>query len=142
MAGNSSIRGHQGQIKFYKDGSDASIVNLTSVSLNQDSSFMRSHYVGQPLPEGDQSFDGWSGSCDAEVKDSTIDDFIEALVTANLNGIGVSDYSMVSTEYYADGTSASFLYFDMQFKMSKTQPGANAKITKKLDFQASGRKKL
>jgi hypothetical protein len=30
------------------------------------------------------------------------------------------------------------VYFDCQFKMSKTQGGLSAKMTKKLDFQCSG----
>jgi hypothetical protein len=137
-----SIRGHQGQIKFFKDGGDQKLVNLTSVDINQDSNFMRSHYVGQALPEGDQSFDGWSGSVEAEVKGAEIDEFIDALVTDNLNGIGVGDYTMVSTELYSDGTTKSYVYFDMQFKTSRKQGGANEKITKRLEFQASGRKAL
>lgn len=136
---SASIRGHQGQIKFFQDGALLAIVNLTDVDINQDSTFMRSNYVGAPEPEGDQAVDGWSGSCDAEVKDSSIDDLIDALVTNNLNGIGVSDYSMVSTELYADGTSRSYVYYDMQFKMSRKQRGLQDKITKRLDFQASGR---
>lgn len=139
---SASIRGHQGQIKFFQDGALLSIVNLTDVDINQDSTFMRSNYVGQPEPEGDQACDGWSGSCDAEVKDASVDDLIDALVTNNLNGIGVSDYSMVSTELYADGTSRSYVYYDMQFKTSRKQRGLQDKITKRLDFQASGRKSL
>lgn len=137
-----SIRGHQGQIKFYQDGAQVGIVNLTNVDINQDSTFMRSNYVGQPEPEGDQAIEGWSGSIDAEVKDAAIDKFIDALVTNNLNGIGVSDYAVVSTENYADGTSQSYVYYDMQFKMGKKQGGLQEKITKRLEFQASGRKPL
>lgn len=139
---NPSIRGHQGQVKFFQNGALVGIVNLTSFDINQDSTFSRSNYVGQPEPEGDQSMEGWSGSGDAEVKDSSIDDFIDALVTNNLNGIGVDDYTVVSTELYGDGTASSYVYYDMQFKMSKKQEGLQSKITKKLDFQASGRKKL
>lgn len=142
MAGNASIRGHQGQLKFFVDGALAAIANLTKVSIQQKSSFMQSNYVGQPEPEGDQTIEGWEGSMDAEVKDSSIDDMIDALVTNNLNGIGVSDYTLVSTENYADGTSKSWVYYDCQFKMSKEQGGLQEKITKKLDFQCSGRKAL
>ncbi len=137
-----SIRGHMGQIKFFKDGAQAGIVNLTKVSVAQDSTFMRSNYVGQPIPEGDQSIEGWSGSVDAEVKDAVIDEFMDALIEDNLAGIGVSDYTMVSTENYPNGTSKSYVYFDMQFKMSKEQGGLNEKMTKRLEFQASGRKPL
>lgn len=139
---SASIRGHQGQIKVFQDGDLKNIVNLTNVNINQDSQFSRSEYVGAALPEGDQSIQGWSGSLDAEVKDDEIDQFIDALVAANLAGIGVSDYTMVSTENYADGRTASYVYFDCQFKMSKTQGGLSAKMTKKLDFQCSGRIRL
>lgn len=138
----SSIRGHQGQFKIFKDGSLVSIVTLTSVDISQDSTFMRSHYVGQPVPEGDQACDGWSGSAEAEVKGPEIDEFIDALVTDNLNGIGVSDYTFVTTELYSDGTTKSYVYFDSQWKMSRKQGGLNEKITKRLEFQASGRKAL
>lgn len=137
-----SIRGHQGQFKVFQDGALVNIVNLTNVDINQDSTFMRSNYVGNSAPEGDQSFEGFSGSLDAEVKDSAVDDFIDGLVTANLNGIGVSDYSFVSTELYSDGTTRSYVYYDAQFKMSKKQGGQNEKITKRLEFQCSGRKRL
>jgi hypothetical protein len=136
---SASIRGHLGQFKIFQDGALQDIVNLTNVQVNQDSTFMRSMYVGQPLPEGDQAIEGWSGSVDAEVKDAAIDEFIDALVTSNLAGIGVSDYTFISSEQYADGSVKSYVYFDVQWKMSKQQGGLNAKMTKKLDFQASGR---
>jgi hypothetical protein len=96
-------------------------------------------YVGNPVPEGDQTIEGFSGSFDMEVKDNSLDTFIDGLISNNLAGIGVSDYTFISTENYADGTSSSYVYFDCQFKMSKTQGGLNAKMTKKLDFQCGGR---
>lgn len=139
---NPAIRGHQGQIKFYQDGGDVGIVNLTSVEANQDSTFMRSNYVGVAESEGDQVIEGWSGSVEAEVKDASIDLFIDALTTNNLNGIGVSDYTFTITELYGDGTTQSYVYYDCQFKMSRKQEGLQAKITKRLEFQSSGRKAL
>lgn len=139
---SASIRGHQGQFKIFQDGALKNIVNITQVAVNQDSSFSRAMYVGQAVPEGDQSVEGWSGSVDLEVKDAEVDSFIDGLVSANLAGIGVSDYTFISTENYADGTSVSYVYFDCQWKMSKSHGGLNSKMTKKLDFQASGRLKL
>lgn len=139
---SASIRGHQGQIKFFQDGAQAGFASIRKVTINQDSTFIRSYYVGQAEPEGDQAIEGWSGSVEAEVKSAEIDEFIDALVTNNLNGIGVSDYSFVSTENYADGTTKSYVYYDVQFKMSKDQAGLQEKMVKKLDFQASGRKSL
>ena len=136
---NPSIRGHQGTFKWFENGQEVVCDTVTNVSINQDSDFSRSEYVGNPIPEGDQSVKGWSGSIDMEVKSDIVDTFIDGLVNNNLNGIGVSDYTFISTENYADGRSASYVYFDCQFKMSKTQPGLSDKMTKKLDMQASGR---
>jgi len=141
MAGP-SIRGHQGSIKFFQDGALVNMVNITSFECNQDSTFMRSNYVGQAEPEGDQAIEGWSGNADAEVKDASLDEFIDALTTNNLNGIGVSDYTFVLTENYPDGTTKSYVYYDVQFKMGRKQEGLQAKVTKRLEFQASGRKPL
>jgi hypothetical protein len=136
---SASIRGHQGELRIFRDGELQNIVNLTSVEISQDSSFMRTFYVGNPIGEGDQAIEGWSGSVEAEVKDAAIDTFIDALVTDNLNGIGVSDYTFIHTERYADGTQKAYVYFDCQWKMSKSQRGLNEKMTKSMDFQASGR---
>lgn len=137
-----SIRGHQGRIKLFTNGQPAGIINITNFEVNQDSSFLRSNYVGQAVPEGDQDQQGWSGSIDAEVKDDAIDVFIDALVQANLAGIGVDEVTMVLDEFYPNGQIASYVYVDMQFKMSKRNPGQTEKITKRLDFQASLRTRL
>lgn len=137
-----SIRGHQGLFKVYQDGVEIVIDTITSVSINQDANFSRSMYVGNPIPEGDQSIDGWSGSFDMEIKNDVIEKFIDALVTNNLNGIGVSEYVFISTENYPDGSSASYVYFDCQFKINKTQSGMNEKIKKTVNFQASGRTRI
>jgi hypothetical protein len=137
-----SIRGHQGKFFIYENGALANIVNITSVSVQQESSFMRTNYVGSAIPEGDQAVEGWSGNVELQVKDAAVDDFIDALVNNNLNGIGVSDYSFVVTENYGDGQTASWVYTDCQWKMSRKQSGLNEKVTKTLDFQAAYRKKL
>lgn len=136
---NPSIRGHKGSFKIFENGQPTNIVDLTSVDVSQDSSFQRTFYVGRPLPEGDQAIEGWSGSVELEVKDASVDEFIDALVTNNLNGIGVSDYTFTTTEQYGDGQSKSYVYFDVQWKMSKRQAGLSEKMTKRLEFQASGR---
>jgi hypothetical protein len=134
-----SIRGHQGQFKVFENGALTNIIDVTSVDINQDSSFQRTFYVGRPTPEGDQAIEGWSGSCDLEVKDASVDEFIDALVTNNLNGVGISDYTFIDTELYPDGSRKSYVYFDIQWKMSKSIRGLNEKVTKRLEFQASGR---
>lgn len=137
-----TIRGHQGLFKFFDGGTEVVVDSITSVSVNQDSSFMRSNYVGNPIPEGDQSIDGWSGNLEMEVRNDKVETFIDALITNNLNGVGITDYSFIVTENYADGTSASYLYFDVQWKLNRSQGGSTDKITKTLDFQASGRVRL
>ncbi len=136
---SASIRGHSGQFKVFADGALQNIVDITKVDLNMDSSFSRSFYVGKPVGEGDQAIEGWSGSIDMEVKDAEVDTFIDALITNNLNGIGVSDYTFISTENYPDGSTRSYVYYDCQFKMSRSMGGLQEKVTKKLDFQAAGR---
>lgn len=134
-----SIRGQMGSVKFFKNGGNQQIVNITKFDANQDSTFIRTNYVGKAVPEGDQSIEGWSGSFDLEVKDAAVDDMIDALVNDNLAGVGVGSYSLQQTEKYANGTQAIWAYFDCQFKMGRSQGGQNEKVTKKIDFQASGR---
>lgn len=137
-----SIRGHQGQIKLYQNGALINILTITNVDINQDSSFSRATYVGNPIPEGDQSIEGWSGSMDVEVKDAQADELIDAIVTNNLNGVGLDDITIVTSEFYADNTSKSYVYIDMQLKISRNQKGLTDKITKRLDFQASYRQAI
>lgn len=136
---SASIRGHMGQFKIFADGNLQNIVNITSVDVNQDSTFSRSYYVGNPVGEGDQSIEGWSGTLEMEVKDAEVDKFIDALVTNNLSGIGVSDYTFQTIENYPDGRVQAYVYYDVQFKMSRRQSGLSEKITKRLEFQAAGR---
>lgn len=136
---SASIRGHQGKVKIVYANNNTGIVNITSAEVNQDSTFMRSNYVGQSLPEGDQVMEGWSGSMDCEVKGPEIDDLIDDMVSNNLAGIGVKELVLVLDEYYTDGTIRSYVYFDVQAKMSKRQPNQTEKMTKRLEWQASGR---
>ena len=139
---NPSIRGHQGQFKMFENGQLTNIVDITKVDVSLDSSFMRTNYVGRAISEGDQAIEGWSGSISLEVKDAAVDDFIDALVTNNLNGIGVSDYSFLTTEQYGDGTSRSYVYVDVQWKMGRSNGGLNEKITKTMEFQAAARQPI
>lgn len=138
-AGVASIRGHQARFELYQDGASVVVDTITNVQINQDSSMTRSFYVGSAIPEGDQSIEGWSGQFDMEVKNATIEEFIDALIANNLNGIGVSEYTFIDTEFYPDGTSKSYVYFDCQFSLSKTKPGLNEKVTKTVNMQAAGR---
>lgn len=137
-----SMRGHQGLIKVFKAGQTANIVHITSSDFNQDASFSRSFYVGQQFGEGDTAYEGWSGSMDLEVKDPSVDELIDAMVTNNLNGIGVEEITVMTTENYPDGRSASYMYFGGQFKMSSKKGGLNEKMTKRLDCQFDGRIKI
>lgn len=137
-----SIRGHQTRFDLIQDGAMVTIDTITNVQINQDSNFTKSFYVGNNVPEGDQSIEGWSGQFDMEVKNATIEEFIDSLIANNLNGIGVSEYLFIDTEQYPDGTSKSYAYFDCQFSLSKNKPGLNEKVTKTINFQAMGRKPL
>lgn len=137
---SSSIRGHQTSVKVFKNGAPVLLIPILKFNVNQESSFSRSYYVGQPFGEGDQSQEGWSGSLDMEVKGPEVDRFIDAIITGRLNGIGVDEVTIVDTEFYPDGTSSTYLYADIQMKMSKSQGGLNEKVTKKLDWAASIRK--
>jgi hypothetical protein len=134
-----AIRGHMATFKVFENGAELILDGITNVSVNMDSSMSRSFYVGNAVGEGDQSIEGWSGSFDMEVKDDKIEKFIDALITNNLNGIGVSDYSFIVSEQYPNGTRSDYVYFDCQFSVSKTQAGLNEKVTKSITFQASGR---
>lgn len=139
---SASIRGHQGRFEVYENGNRQPFLEITKVSANMDSNFSRSEYVGNPVPEGDQSMQGWSGQFEMEVKNDAVDTFIDALINNNLNGIGVSSYFFITTEEYADGKNSSYVYTDVQFKLSRDQSGLSEKIIKRIDFQSGPRSKL
>jgi len=80
---------------------------------------------------------GWSGNIQMEVRDDTAERFIDALIANNLNGIGVSDYTLMVVENYSDGSNSAYGYSDCQFKISRDAGGLDSKITKSLDFQAA-----
>jgi len=142
MAVPSTIRGHQAFFKVYQNGQEVVIDSITRVSISQDSSFSRHQYVGNPYPQGDQTMMGWSGNIQMEVRDDTVERFIDALIANNLSGIGVSDYTLLVIENYSDGTQARYGYSDCQFKLSRDAGGLDSKVTKSLDFQAAIRVRL
>ena len=139
---NPSIRGHQGAFKLYRDGAEIRLDAVTRVSISMDSNFSRQNYVGNPIPEGDQTVEGWSGTIEMQVKDPFVDDFIDALIAANLAGVNVSDYVFLSQENYSDGSSRTYAYRDCQFRLSKDQGGLAEKTMKRLDMQASQRLRI
>ena len=124
-----SIRGHQARIKTFRNGQEAGVFNITRFERNQESSFLKSFYVGQPIHEGDQTIEGWTGSMDLEVKDPNVEDLIDALINANLAGIGVDEIVILEDEFYGDGSVRTYAYSDIQMRLSKTNPGQNEKIT-------------
>lgn len=142
MSSNASIRGVSAQLKFFQDGGDLDVINVNSFEVNQQSTFMKSFYVGQKFPVGDQSMEGWEGSCEIEVTDDRIDRIMDALINNNLAGVGVSEYSMLHSETYPDGQVASYVYGDMQFRLDRRVPGQNQKVTLRLSFQAMVRTRL
>lgn len=132
-----SIRGHQTQVKLFNNGSQINLLTVTRFEANQDSSMSRSFYVGNPVGEGDQTIEGWSGSLECEVKDAAVDQLVDAIVTQNLAGVGATEFTIVDTEFYTNGTQQSYVYSDVQMMMSKSQSGLNEKVTKRLQWQAS-----
>ena len=139
---SASIRGNNYRLDVLMDGQEFSIDTITNVNINQDSTFLRSNFVGSPIAEGDQTHEGWSGSMDMEVKNAVAEAIIDAVVAGVLNGVGAPQVSIVETETYNDGTTISYMYGDVQMKLSKTSPGQNAKITKRLDLQMGYRKQV
>ncbi len=141
--GQPTIRGHQAKFRLFQDGGEIGpVIHLKSVDVNQESSFIKSYYVGAKTPVGDQSMDGWSGSAELEVGNKDMDDFIDALITDNLNGIGLSDYAFTVTDFFSDGTSQSYVYTDVQWKLGRAIRGSNEKVTQRLEFQAMSRQKV
>lgn len=138
----SAIKGNMGQFRILEDGNVVDLIEVTKVSVKMDNTMMRSKYVGMSVSVGDQSVDGWSGNFSSEVIDDKIELFFDALISANLAGIGVKDYAFVVTENYPNGTSASYLYSDCQFAYSRENGGFDEKITKSVDFQASFRQRI
>lgn len=136
-----SIKSHQYSLEFFRGGKKVIINTITNVSINQDSDFSRSTYVGNPVPEGDQTFNGHSGSFDLEVKGPELDDLMEAVTTQNYNGVGIDDVALLETENYSDGRVSTWLHQDVQLKMSKSAQG-NTKMTKRIDFQSAFKKKI
>lgn len=136
------IRGHQGEFRILKNGQIVNIVHITRVSDKMDSTMMRSKYVGNPIPAGDQAIEGWSGSMVVETVDDEVEQIIDAIVTSNLAGIGADDFAFVRTENYPDGSSSSYLYSDVQIGYSRENGGLDEKITKTLDWQASVRQRI
>ena len=137
-----TIRGHQTALKVIKDGKRVTIDTITDFSVDLDSTFMRSKFVGRAIPEGDQAIEGWSGSMNMEVRGAEFEEIIDALVTANLNGIGITEFIILDTENYADGTSVTYAYMDVQLGYGKQAKGLDAKVTKSMKFQASLREKV
>lgn len=134
-----TIRGSSAYFKVFQDGREIIMDAVQRVSLSQDSSFSRQFYVGRSDGEGDQTIEGYSGSIDMQVRDALVDDFLDELETANRNGIAIPNYTFITTENYTDGTTRSYVYYDIQFKFSRDQGGLQEKLTKRIDFQAAGR---
>lgn len=139
--GTPSIKSHQYALEMYRGGKKIIIDTITNVSVNQDADFSRSQYVGNPIGEGDTTYNGNSGSLDMEVKGPEADDLLQAIVTENYNGVGITDVALLETENYSNGVVATWLHLGVQLKMSKTAQG-NSKVTKRIDFQSDFVKRI
>ncbi len=139
MSVNPPILGHQGTLRIYLNGQLTSILTITEFSVDLQSSMQQEYYVGNAIPEGWQSLPHFTGTIDMNVKDSTADTLMDAIVGAVQNGVGFPQVVLNLTENYADGTSSTYAYNDVQFKLSRRQRGGQEKVTKKFDFQAMSR---
>ena len=113
---NATLRGHQALFKIYRNGTEEIFDAITKVSISQDASFSRHLYVGNPIPESDVVYMGWTGSFETEARNATIEDFLDALVTNNLNGINVDRCHFIIRESYVDGTQNAHLYQNCFFQ--------------------------
>jgi hypothetical protein len=134
---STSIRGHQTAVKFFRNGQLVNLATLTRFEIQMDSSMSKSFYVGSPVPEGDQTIEGWSGSADLEVKGPELDDLMDAIINQNMAGVGVDEITIVDTEMYPDGRSRTYVYSGVRLSTSKSQGGLNEKVTKRLNIQAN-----
>ena len=134
-----TIRGHQASFRIFKNGVEQVFDAITRVSVSEESSLERKAYVGRPTTESDKSHMGWSGSFEMEARNKLIEDFMDALITDTLNGIGVTDYSFTITEIYGDGSRAAHVYTNCLFKYGREQTGLDNKVTKSIEFIASQR---
>ena len=138
----SSIKGDRGRLKVFENGKDLQILSITGFEVTEDSQFLKSNYVGKSVPETDKTFDGYSGSIDTEVKSAVQDLLIDRINSAIKRGIGMPRIALVLSEDYPDGTSKSYIYTNVQLKLSRSQKGGTEKVTKRFEFNASDRKPI
>lgn len=142
MAGSLAIKGKDTKLRFMRNGTPVAIVGLKSFSWQQDADFDRDEYLGEVESDGDIDHKGWSGSGEADVHNAAVADAIDALVTNNLSRINADDVSFLYSEYYRDGTSASWVYSECQVKASGESSGMHERASQKFDWQAKSRQKV
>ena len=136
---NPTIRGNSAQIRTIRNGEVINVGPITNFQSSMDSEFFRTFGVGDSVGKSDQAINGWTGRFDLELDNPGLSDFINDMVTENLNGVGLSDYVIVQTFFYSDGQSRSFAFTDCVFRYSENVPTNQGKITASVDFQASRR---
>ena len=137
-----TIRGDKVDVRLFENGELKVIGPLTRISINQESNPTRHFYVGNVIPEGDQSISGYSGSLDYEARNRQFNDFFDRMEKAIQTGVAVPSYTMVVTERYNDGTHSIYAYADMQFTFSVDAAGLQEKVMKRVNWQASSRSKI
>ncbi len=136
------INGQSGVFQLFKDGKKIFVDTVTRVSVNQEVNTNRHFYVGNPIPQIDQQMLGWTGSFEMHVNNAIIEEFMDEIITATMNGIGLPEHAFMLTELYANGSRSGYYYTQCYFKMNREQAGADQKITKTLEFQAAMRTKM
>jgi hypothetical protein len=142
MAGSKALKGKDTKLRLMRNGAPIAIIGLKSFSWNQDADFDRDEYLGEVESDGDVDHKGWSGSLEADVHSAVVADAIDALVENNLARVNADDVSLLHTEYYRDGTSASWVYSECQVKASGEHSGQHERASQKLDWQAKSRQKV
>ena len=140
--GGKAIQGRDTQIRLFRNGNLVDIVEINSFNVKQDADFKRSEYVGNSDTEGDVTHKGWSGDFECEVKNSRIDDLIDALIQQNLGRLDIDDMTLQDSENYRDGSRSVYVYYGVQVKYSKSVGSRDDKVKKKIEWQADKRRKV
>lgn len=142
MAGSLSIKGKDTKIRLMRNGAPIQLIGLKSFNWNQDADFDRDEFLGEVESEGDVDHKGWSGDMELDVQSSAVADAVDALIANNLSRVNADDVSILHTEFYRDGTSASWCYDGCQVKASGGHSGQHERASQKLEWQAKSRQKV
>lgn len=137
--GSSAVKGKDTKVRLMRNGTPVAAIGLKSFSADQDAEFTRDEYLGEVQGVGDTDHKGWTGSMEFEVNSAAVADFIDALVTNNLERVNADEVTILHTIFYRDGSQKAWAYSGVQAKYGAEVPGMHDKSTEKLDWQADDR---